>query len=137
MAATPSWFVGEGADGVIIGLITATSVGLGFVKEYRADRPATDRTSNCITGPSCAATGTSSSRDLADPVHGDLVRVQEDSVVPADLRLTACNGPECNESVLSSELTPASPATARSATASPATPRWRGSARGSRPASQS
>ena len=39
-AAAVSYFVGEGTDAKIIGLIVAASVGLGFVNEYRAEKAA-------------------------------------------------------------------------------------------------
>lgn len=39
-AALASYFVGERSDAVIIGVIVALSVGLGFVNEYRAERAA-------------------------------------------------------------------------------------------------
>ncbi|MFI5592322.1 cation-transporting P-type ATPase [Amycolatopsis sp. NPDC051758] len=40
VAAVASYFVGERSDAVIIGVIVAVSVGLGFVNEYRAEKAA-------------------------------------------------------------------------------------------------
>jgi Mg2+-importing ATPase len=40
VAAIASYFVGERSDAVIIGVIVALSVGLGFVNEYRAEKAA-------------------------------------------------------------------------------------------------
>jgi Mg2+-importing ATPase len=40
VTATISFFLGDSTDAVIIGLILAASVGLGFVNEYRAERAA-------------------------------------------------------------------------------------------------
>ncbi len=40
VAAIASYFVGERSDAVIIGIILALSVGMGFVNEYRAERAA-------------------------------------------------------------------------------------------------
>ena len=40
VAAVASYFVGERSDAVIIGVIVALSVGLGFVNEYRAEKAA-------------------------------------------------------------------------------------------------
>lgn len=40
LAATASFFLGERADAVIIGVILAVSVGLGFGNEYRAEKAA-------------------------------------------------------------------------------------------------
>ena len=40
LTAAVSAFVGEGTDAVIIGIILAASVGLGFGNEYRAERAA-------------------------------------------------------------------------------------------------
>ncbi len=39
-AALASYFVGEKSDAIIIGVIVALSVGLGFVNEYRAEKAA-------------------------------------------------------------------------------------------------
>src|SRR5664279_5957127 len=39
-AAAVSAFVGEGLDALIIGIIVAASVGLGFVNEFRAEHAA-------------------------------------------------------------------------------------------------
>ena len=39
-AAVASFLVGERSDAVIIGVIVAVSVGLGFVNEYRAEKAA-------------------------------------------------------------------------------------------------
>ncbi|MEV8563363.1 cation-transporting P-type ATPase [Streptomyces sp. NPDC051917] len=39
-AAVVSYFVGERSDAMIIGVIVALSVGLGFVNEYRAEKTA-------------------------------------------------------------------------------------------------
>lgn len=40
VAALASYFVGEGSDALIIGVIVGLSVGLGFVNEYRAEKAA-------------------------------------------------------------------------------------------------
>ncbi len=42
VAATASYFVGQRSDAIIIAVIVALSVGLGFVNEYRAEKTAQD-----------------------------------------------------------------------------------------------
>ncbi len=105
-AALLSTFLGERADAIIIGLITAASVGLGFVNEYRAEQASDALHSQLRHRAVVRRDGAWSSRDLAELVPGDLVRLQMGSVVPADLRLTACTGLECDESVLTGESSP-------------------------------
>lgn len=58
--AVVSYFLGDSMQAVIIGVILAASIGLGFVNEYRAERSPPPCTPGCTTTRWCAATGTSS-----------------------------------------------------------------------------
>lgn len=57
--AVVSFFLGDSKQAIIIGVILAASIGLGFVNEYRAERASAALHSRCTTPPWCAATGSS------------------------------------------------------------------------------
>ncbi|MEV6562095.1 magnesium-translocating P-type ATPase [Nocardia sp. NPDC051756] len=104
--ATASFFLGQRTDAVIIGIILATSVGLGLFNEYRAERAAEamhDRIQHLAT---VIRDGTARSVAVADVVPGDLVEVRLGQLVPADLRLLTTTAMQCDESVLTGESMP-------------------------------
>ncbi|MGZ6952294.1 MAG: magnesium-translocating P-type ATPase [Acidimicrobiia bacterium] len=106
-AATVSAFVGEGADALIIGVIIAVSVGLGFVNEYRAERAAEalhDEIRHLVT---VVRSGEPTSVEVTHLVPGDIVRLSVGAIVPADVRLLAADDLECDESILTGESVPA------------------------------
>ncbi len=106
LAATASFFLGERADAVIIGVILGVSVGLGFSNEYRAEKAAealhTQIRHTCVVLRDRAP----ASVDVTELVPGDVVAVRLGEVVPADLRLLEVTGLECDESILTGESLP-------------------------------
>jgi Mg2+-importing ATPase len=106
VTAVASYFVGERTDALIIGVILAASVGLGFVNEYRAAKAAEALHSQIRHR--CAATrgGHPRSVDVTELVPGDVVALQLGEVVPADIRLLETAGLECEESALTGESLP-------------------------------
>ena len=106
-AAAVSAFVGEGTDAMIIGVIIAASVGLGFVNEYRAERAAEALHSSIRHMVTVFRGGEPSSHEVTHLVPGDVVHLDIGSIVPADLRLLAASGLECDESILTGESAPA------------------------------
>lgn len=104
--AAVSFFVGERSDAVIIGVILAVSVGLGFANEYRAARAAHDLHSRLRSHASVTRDGTWREIDVTELVPGDVVRLQMGEIVPADARLLATTGLTCGESVLTGEALP-------------------------------
>jgi Mg2+-importing ATPase len=102
-AAVLSFFVGERADAVIVGVIVGLSAGLGFVNEFRAERASEALHSQLRHRVSVRRDGHWGTCDVTDLVPGDLVRLELGTVVPADLRLTLVDGLECDESVLTGE----------------------------------
>ena len=111
VTALASFFVGERSDALIIGVILLASVGLGFVNEYRAEKAAEALHSQVHHRCIVLRDGHPQSVDVTQLVPGDVVDVQLGEVVPADLRLLATAGLECEESVLTGESLPADKST--------------------------
>ncbi|MBS2531731.1 magnesium-translocating P-type ATPase [Catenulispora sp. NF23] len=105
-AAAVSFLVGERSDAVIIGVIVAVSVGLGFVNEYRAEKAAEALHSQIHHTTVVVRDGRPGTVDVTALVPGDLVELKLGDIVPADLRLLAVTGLECDESVLTGESLP-------------------------------
>ena len=106
-ASVVSAVVGEGADAVIIAVIIAASVGLGFANEYRAERAAEamhDEIRHLVT---VVRDGEPASVEITHLVPGDIVRLGVGAIVPADVRLLAASDLECDESILTGESVPA------------------------------
>ena len=105
-AATVSFFVGERADAVIIGVIVSLSVGLGFFNEYRAELATEALHSQLRPRALVHRDGRWSSCDVTELVPGDVVRLELGAVVPADVRIMAPVELECDEAVLTGESMP-------------------------------
>ncbi len=105
-AALASYFLGQGNDAIIIGVILALSVSLGFVNEYRAERAAEALHSQIHHQALVRRDGERMSVDVTHLVPGDLVDLQLGTIVPADLRLLSVSGLECDESALTGESVP-------------------------------
>jgi Mg2+-importing ATPase len=112
VAATVSYFVGERSDAVIIGVIVALSVGLGFVNEYRAEKAAESLHDQIRHQALVVRDGHPVLVDVTALVPGDLVRLRLGDIVPADLRLLEVTGLECDESILTGESLPVEKTTA-------------------------
>ena len=106
IAAVASYFVGERSDAVIIGVIVALSVGLGFVNEYRAEKAAEALHSQIHHQAEVIRDGAPASVDVSLLVPGDVVRLRLGEIVPADIRLLSVSQLECDESVLTGESLP-------------------------------
>jgi len=105
-AALASYFVGEKSDALIIGVIVALSVGLGFVNEYRAEKAAEALHDQIHHETVVTRDGKPSTVDVADLVPGDLVDLRLGDIVPADVRLISVASLGCDESVLTGESLP-------------------------------
>ena len=103
VTALASAFLGQASEAVIIGVILAASVGMGFFNEYKAAKTAEALHSSvrhsCVT----LRDGHPRTVDVTELVPGDVVDLQLGQVVPADMRLLAVAGLECHESVLTGE----------------------------------
>ena len=67
--------MGEGLDAVIIGVIVAASVGLGFVNEYRAERAAEAMHSEIRHEVATTRDGEPVSVEVTHLVPGDIVHL--------------------------------------------------------------
>jgi Mg2+-importing ATPase len=101
--AVASFFLGDRIQAVIIGVILAASVGLGFFNEYRAESTTAAMHSSMRHHAAVRRDGRFVSVDVADLVTGDIVRLSLGEAVPADLRIIESCGLECNESILTGE----------------------------------
>ena len=106
VTALASAFVGQASDAVIIGTILLASVGLGFANEYKAEKTAEALHSSIRHRCVVLRGGHPRTTDVTELVPGDVVDLQLGQVVPADLRLLATAGLECDESVLTGESLP-------------------------------
>jgi P-type Mg2+ transporter len=107
VTAVASAFVGQASDAMIIGTILLASVGLGFGNEYKAEKTAEALHSSVRHRCVVLRDGHPRDTDVTELVPGDVVDLQLGQVVPADLRLLAAAGLECDESVLTGESLPA------------------------------
>jgi Mg2+-importing ATPase len=105
-AAVASYFVGERSDAIIIGVIVALSVGLGFVNEYRAEKAAEALHSQIHHQATVTRDGQAPAVDVTALVPGDVIDLRLGDIVPADLRLFEATGLQCDESVLTGESLP-------------------------------
>ena len=110
-AAIASYFVGERSDAVIIGVIVAVSVGLGFFNEYRAEKAAEALHSQLRHQAVVIRNGQPVSVDVVRLVPGDVLELKLGDIVPADVRLLEVTGLQCDESVLTGESLPVEKAT--------------------------
>ena len=105
VTALASAFLGQGSDAVIIGVILAASVGLGFVNEYRAEKAAAALHSQVHHTAVVRRDETFLDVDVTNLVPGDVIRLSLGEAVPADVRLIETTALECDESILSGEST--------------------------------
>ncbi|MGA7055730.1 MAG: magnesium-translocating P-type ATPase [Mycobacterium sp.] len=103
VTAVLSFFLGDSKQAIIIGIILAASIGLGFVNEYRAERASAALHSGVHHTAVVLRDGHFTKVDVSDLVPGDVIRLALGEAVPADVRLIEVNGLECNESILSGE----------------------------------
>ena len=103
VTAVVSFFLGDSKQAIIIGVILAASIGLGFVNEYRAERASAALHSRVHHTAVVRRDGLFTKVDVNVLVPGDVIRLALGETVPADVRLIDVNGLECNESILSGE----------------------------------
>jgi P-type Mg2+ transporter len=103
VTAVVSFFLGDTTQAIIIGVILAVSIGLGFVNEYRAERATAALHSRVHHSAVVRRDGHFVKVDVIDLVPGDVIRLALGETVPADVRLIEVTDLECNEGILSGE----------------------------------
>ena len=105
-AALVSGLTGGGTNAVIIAVIVALSVGLGFFNEYRAEMAMAALRAKIRQEAEVHRDGKTSRVPVTDLVPGDVVSLRVGALVPADLRLVEVEELECDEGVLTGESLP-------------------------------
>jgi len=105
-AALVSGLTGGGTNAIIIAVIVALSVGLGFVNEYRAEVAMSSLRGKIHHEAEVVRDGATTNVAVADLVPGDVVVLRIGVIVPADLRLLSVEELECDEGVLTGESLP-------------------------------
>ena len=105
-AALVSGLTGGGTNALIIAVIVALSVGLGFFNEYRAEKAMTALRAQIRQEAEVRRDGQVSQVPVISLVPGDVVSLRIGALVPADLRLLAVDELECDEGVLTGESMP-------------------------------
>ncbi len=106
-AALVSGLTGGGTNALIIAVIVALSVGLGFFNEYRAETAMAALRAQIRHEAEVRRDGQASRVPVLDLVPGDVVSLRIGDIVPADLRLLTVDELECDEGVLTGESMPA------------------------------
>ena len=105
-AAVVSGLTGGGTNALIIAVIVALSVGLGFFNEYRAEVAMAALRAQIRQEAEVRRDGRTSRVAVTDLVPGDVVSLRIGALVPADLRLLEVDELECDEGVLTGESMP-------------------------------
>jgi Mg2+-importing ATPase len=105
-AALVSGLTGGGTNAVIIAVIVALSVGLGFFNEYRAEVAMDSLRAKIRHEAEVLRDGQTCMIPVTDLVPGDVVLLRIGALVPADLRLVKVDELECDEGLLTGESMP-------------------------------
>jgi Mg2+-importing ATPase len=105
-AALVSGLTGGGTNAVIIAVIVALSVGLGFVNEYRAEVAMASLRGKIRHEAEVLRDGRACRVPVTNLVPGDVVSLRIGALVPADLRLLKVDELECDEGLLTGESMP-------------------------------
>jgi P-type Mg2+ transporter len=105
-AAVVSGFTGGSTNAVIIAVIVALSVGLGFFNEYRAEMAMESLRAQIRHEAEVQRDGRACRVPVTSLVPGDVVSLRIGALIPADLRLLRVEELECDEGVLTGESVP-------------------------------
>ncbi|MFI5036668.1 MAG: magnesium-translocating P-type ATPase [Acidimicrobiales bacterium] len=111
-AAGVSLFTGGGTNAIIIAVIVALSVGLGFFNEYSAERAMAALREKISHLTTVRRDARLVDVDVVNLVPGDVVTLRLGALVPADLRLLEVDELECDEGILTGESLPVAKSTA-------------------------
>ncbi|MGP3948215.1 HAD-IC family P-type ATPase [Streptomyces sp. 7N604] len=98
--------VGSRTDAALVAAITATSALVGGFQRVRTERALADLFARSAIGARVRRGGVERLVTAGDLVHGDVVVLRPEDVVPADCRLLEAEGLEVDESSLTGESLP-------------------------------
>ncbi|MHB1252449.1 MAG: magnesium-translocating P-type ATPase, partial [Acidimicrobiales bacterium] len=105
-AALLSGVTGGGTNAIIIAVIVALSVGLGFFNEYAAEVAMTALRSKISQKAQVRRDDQVVEVSVTQLAPGDIVMLRIGAIVPADVRLLEVNELECDEAILTGESAP-------------------------------
>jgi Mg2+-importing ATPase len=105
-AALVSGLTGGGTNAVIIAVIVALSVGLGFINEYRAEAAMASLRGKIRHETDVLRDGRMTRIPVTGLVPGDVVSLGIGTLIPADIRLLKVDELECDEGLLTGESMP-------------------------------
>ena len=108
VAAGVSGLTGDPTGAIIIAVIVALSVGLGFVNEFRAAIAVEQLHDRVRREAVVWRDGRQRKENVTQLVPGDVVALRIGDIVPADIRLFEADQLESDESVLTGESLPVS-----------------------------
>ena len=106
VAAAASIASGESIDAVIVGLIVAASVGIGYVREYRAETAISTMLARIRITAHVMRDGVEQAIAVRELVPGDVFTLAAGSIVPADALLLEANELHVDDAVLTGESFP-------------------------------
>ena len=105
-AAAVSVAIGEATDALFIAAVLLANATIGAIQEWKAESGAEALNAMIRIRAVALRDGQRHQVDAADLVPGDVVILEAGSVVPADLRLLACQDLRVDESLLTGESLP-------------------------------
>ena len=102
-----SFFLESVSGGIVICVILFLSLAIGAFNEWRSQRTADSLKKRISHSASCLRDGVFSEAKVESLVPGDIVRMYDGEVVPADVRLLKVEDFSCDESALTGESRPA------------------------------
>lgn len=116
-AAVVSGFTGGVTNAVIISVIVALSVSLGFFNEFRAENAMAALRAQIRQVVEVRRDGHPVEVPVSELVPGDIVELRLGGLVPADLRLLHVDELECDEGILTGESMPVAKSVAAASSA--------------------
>jgi P-type Mg2+ transporter len=105
-AAAASLFSGEWVDAIIVLTIVIASVGLGYSREYRAERAVAEMRARVLVRATILRDGSPAAVPLREVVPGDVFLISAGSLVPADGVVLSATDFFVNQAMLTGESFP-------------------------------